>query len=824
MGKLHVIAVNQTPARWVRRYLHGRPHLVGPATLIVPGVLNGSKGALLYRPEDIKRAVRAWNHMPITLGHPRDETGEYTSAREPSILERYQLGTVLNARFDDRLRAEAWLDEEWTRNKAPEILTAIEDNRPVELSTGLGTNDKAVSGTWNHTTGIVQPYTHVALDHEPDHLAILIGQPGACSLAHGCGLGVNKKTCPECDGKDEDCDCDPEKKEMVAAYREPLTLSAFCPTGDGGGQDNSCPPGEGTGVLGAGKSGPSGEKQAEKAVGESKQLDISWMKKGAVAVIRTANKLPLYDTHMEPVKPGTKVWILEEPKRGNNVGPKGQRIVHVKARTGDGRTIQVFGHELAQNAFCPTGSGGGQDNSCPPAGAGKGAGPKVKGGGKKAAGKKPKESVASRGATLAARYQSEALGLKALTAQRTKAEAGKRKIDKRMAPILRRDEAEAQARFKVVQSEVRSFEKKHRTQVRKAWERHEGKKWHYPDPDEDRPVKGKARRALNAVFGLVVNAFHPAGVTGNSLTVNYVKEEDGKFCVYSEDGKKLGEHATRAEAEAQLKAIEANKHANNQDQESDMATRKENVAFLVANCDCWKGKAELLANEQLVDDRMLNQMVSDARLKIGAGTVINALQKDFQVPTALALNELPAFLKSKMGKDDEEEEDEEEEDEEEELLATNRRRKGKTVNFDNLTDEQLDQLSVKMYGHPRAVVKTTINAHLSGDQREKTQLINQLVANAADDRSRKAAVAIYSELPVEKLRSLVATAPHVRNAWRGEPEADPGLNLGSFTGNFDQNLGVPDMSANDDATLVYDDPGLPKAVRNRATDSTKVAA
>jgi hypothetical protein len=39
----------------------------------------------------------------------------------------------------------------------------------------------------------------------------------------------------------------------------------------------------------------------------------------------------------------------------------------------------------------------------------------------------------------------------------------------------------------------------------------------------------------------------------------YIREVDGKWCVYSESGEKLGEHDTEAEAKAQLAAIEANK-------------------------------------------------------------------------------------------------------------------------------------------------------------------------------------------------------------------------------------------------------------------------
>ena len=43
-----------------------------------------------------------------------------------------------------------------------------------------------------------------------------------------------------------------------------------------------------------------------------------------------------------------------------------------------------------------------------------------------------------------------------------------------------------------------------------------------------------------------------------------IRQEDGKDCVYSEDGKKLGEHDTMAEAQAQLRAVEASKRDDNQ--------------------------------------------------------------------------------------------------------------------------------------------------------------------------------------------------------------------------------------------------------------------
>ena len=44
------------------------------------------------------------------------------------------------------------------------------------------------------------------------------------------------------------------------------------------------------------------------------------------------------------------------------------------------------------------------------------------------------------------------------------------------------------------------------------------------------------------------------------MSQRYIKEEDGKWNVYSEEGKLLGSHPTKAEAQKQLDAIEAHKH------------------------------------------------------------------------------------------------------------------------------------------------------------------------------------------------------------------------------------------------------------------------
>lgn len=87
-----------------------------------------------------------------------------------------------------------------------------------------------------------------------------------------------------------------------------------------------------------------------------------------------------------------------------------------------------------------------------------------------------------------------------------------------------------------------------------------------PKPeDEDRCKNGALLFTRLKVFEA-----SPVMVPGNEhadITVvrtgdqkRYIEKEGEKWCVFSEDGKKLGEHDTKEEAEAQLAAIEANKN------------------------------------------------------------------------------------------------------------------------------------------------------------------------------------------------------------------------------------------------------------------------
>jgi hypothetical protein len=152
----------------------------------VPGVLSGSKGPLYYPRDEVERSVNAWNGMPLVVYHPT-VAGEHVSAAHPGVLEKQGIGEVRRTAFNGKLRAEGWFDEERTRAIDPRVHARLLKNDPIELSTGLYTDNKpANSGAHFHG----RTYAYTAHNYRPDHVAVLPDQVGACSLRDGCGVGV----------------------------------------------------------------------------------------------------------------------------------------------------------------------------------------------------------------------------------------------------------------------------------------------------------------------------------------------------------------------------------------------------------------------------------------------------------------------------------------------------------------------------------------------------------------------------------------------------------------------------------------------------------
>lgn len=171
--------------------VNGREFLVAPLTLIVPGVLHGSKGPLYYPPHEIAKNVEAWNGMPLVVLHPT-RNGAPISGRDPKVMAESEIGRVYNAKIGSggKLQAEGWFDVESTNraDHTKSIIPRLRKGQPVELSTGLFTQNQPKTGVFNGRS-----YTHVAMNYRPDHLAILPDRKGACSTEDGCGVLVNER-------------------------------------------------------------------------------------------------------------------------------------------------------------------------------------------------------------------------------------------------------------------------------------------------------------------------------------------------------------------------------------------------------------------------------------------------------------------------------------------------------------------------------------------------------------------------------------------------------------------------------------------------------
>ena len=174
-----------------RATLAGRDHIVAPVSMIVPGVLNGSKGPLFYPAEEVAKNPSVWNGIPLVVYHPTIN-GNPVSARTPEVLDTAAVGQILKATINSqgKLVAEAWFDIEACKRVDNRVLTSLLSGKQIELSTGLFTTN--VPAPYNATYN-GRPYTYIAKDYVPDHLAILPDQVGACSIKDGCGVLVNRE-------------------------------------------------------------------------------------------------------------------------------------------------------------------------------------------------------------------------------------------------------------------------------------------------------------------------------------------------------------------------------------------------------------------------------------------------------------------------------------------------------------------------------------------------------------------------------------------------------------------------------------------------------
>jgi hypothetical protein len=196
--------------------LNGKEYLVVPVVMMVEGVHNGSRGSVYHDPQELGKFIPAWNGIPVTISHPRNGAGEYVSANSPEVLSSWAVGYIFNARMEqEKLKAEAWLDIQRLAVISPETLSQVQKGEIIEVSVGVFSEEEEIEGNWNE-----EHYTIIARNYRPDHLALLPGETGACSVIDGCGVRVNS------DSKVENvklkkevtmCDKCPEKVDELIA-------------------------------------------------------------------------------------------------------------------------------------------------------------------------------------------------------------------------------------------------------------------------------------------------------------------------------------------------------------------------------------------------------------------------------------------------------------------------------------------------------------------------------------------------------------------------------------------------------------------------------
>ena len=223
----------------------GVDYLVAPTVLICEGVHNN----LYYPPEELSKFCDAWNGRPVVVFHPQT-SGKAVTANSPAVWwgkGGSKVGYVFNTRWDaaaGKLRADIYVDPVKCREAGQHGMQAIdtlESEGPLEVSTGLFTELRVnaggavETGTWKG-----EQFKGVAINHRPDHLALLPGLKGACSWDDGAGsprvnVEANTEDVVENAGTSEGAKKAWDARGRGRKEKEKSTASKFASKGSDGG-------------------------------------------------------------------------------------------------------------------------------------------------------------------------------------------------------------------------------------------------------------------------------------------------------------------------------------------------------------------------------------------------------------------------------------------------------------------------------------------------------------------------------------------------------------------------------------------------------------
>jgi hypothetical protein len=168
----------------------GDEHLVIPVVAAVQGVMNKQ-----FLPiSSLEASLPAWEGVAVTLAHPK-EHGNEVSANTQHSVENFVVGKFFNAHVDDnKFKGEFWINLQKLEghDDGELFLELVEQGVTIEVSTSYWANQNNRGGIYKGKN-----YNGTQTDLVPNHIAILLHETGACSVADGCGTPRTNKKEPD---------------------------------------------------------------------------------------------------------------------------------------------------------------------------------------------------------------------------------------------------------------------------------------------------------------------------------------------------------------------------------------------------------------------------------------------------------------------------------------------------------------------------------------------------------------------------------------------------------------------------------------------------
>jgi len=208
MEKIYLSVINNEKSKVRNEKFDNVDYLVVPVVAAQEMVMKG----LFYPDSSFRGYEQLWEGVPVPVNHPEGDV----SVRNVKMQEATSVGYFFNVSYEDRkLKGEIWLNvEKAKRLEATSILEKFENEEVIEVSTGLLAEIEKTAGVFND-----QEYWGIVRNIQPDHLALLPDEKGACSIADGCGTLRNNER------REEDmlknCEC---KKTSMDKIKDALVL------------------------------------------------------------------------------------------------------------------------------------------------------------------------------------------------------------------------------------------------------------------------------------------------------------------------------------------------------------------------------------------------------------------------------------------------------------------------------------------------------------------------------------------------------------------------------------------------------------------------